>query len=522
MKPDFDIAIVGSGFAGSLLARLLARAGRSVVLVEAARHPRFALGESSTPLAAIALERIAQEYGLPELANFAAYGRWQDQQPELRCGLKRGFSFYGHTRGQSYRNGPGDPCRLLVAASPNDAVADTHWLRADVDARFAQRAVEDGVTMLQEHRLTAADARDEAIELSLRTAGGSRGLLAGFAVDASGGALADALGIGSRTTCSHATTLLYAHFLHGQPFAEQLNPAERSTAPYPETLAANHHLFDGGWIYLLPFDNGRVSAGALLENWLPHRDPQRSWRRLLAQLPSLAECFAQAVCDGDAPLRQLRFRRRTRLQASGARWALLPQACGFQDPMYSTGIAWSLLAVERLAGLLAQDPRTADGQAGLARYGTLLLREAVQVNALCRGARAHYGDFDRFVEWARLYFIAASYCEARQRFVRPPAACWEGFLGATDPLLGGVFGRAEAVFAATVSDIRKWLAESLAERDVGGFTDPTCGRLIPVDLQALVNAAPRLGLDSAELSERLPGLLRGEWGADAGRMAKVC
>lgn len=510
MTPDFDVAIIGSGFAGALLGRLLARAGRSVVLVEAARHPRFALGESSTPLAAIAIERIAHRHALPELAAFAAHGRWQARQPELRCGLKRGFSFYGHERGRPYRNGPGDPRRLLVAASPNDAVADTHWLRADVDARFAQRAVDDGVSLLEEHRLIAADARDDAIELTLQTPAGSRRLLAGFAVDASGGALADALGIGSLDTCSQPTTLLYGHFRQLQPFADRLSAAERNAAPYPETLAANHHLFAGGWIYLLPFDDGRVSAGALLENWLPHRDPKHSWQLLLAQLPSLAECFRYAEPDNEAPLRQRRFKRRQRLQASGARWVLLPHAHGFQDPMYSTGIAWSLVAVERLAELLSdRDPQTAESQAGLARYSGLLRREAAQVNALCRGARALYGDFDRFVEWARLYFIAASYSEARQRLVHPPAACWEGFLGATDPLLGGVFERAETIFTGSLADVRKWLAETLAERDVGGFSDPAGGRLIPVDLQALVKAAPRLGLDSAELTERLPELLRG-------------
>jgi FADH2 O2-dependent halogenase len=48
---DTDVAVVGSGFAGSLVALALTRRGRRVVLVERLRHPRFAIGESSTPLA---------------------------------------------------------------------------------------------------------------------------------------------------------------------------------------------------------------------------------------------------------------------------------------------------------------------------------------------------------------------------------------------------------------------------------------------------------------------------------------
>ena len=52
---DADVAIVGSGFAGSLAALALLKRRRRVVLVERGRHPRFAIGESSTPLANLLL-----------------------------------------------------------------------------------------------------------------------------------------------------------------------------------------------------------------------------------------------------------------------------------------------------------------------------------------------------------------------------------------------------------------------------------------------------------------------------------
>jgi len=51
LRDTFDIAIVGSGFAGSLLAMIARRLERSVILLERFKHPRFAIGESSiTPL----------------------------------------------------------------------------------------------------------------------------------------------------------------------------------------------------------------------------------------------------------------------------------------------------------------------------------------------------------------------------------------------------------------------------------------------------------------------------------------
>ena len=66
MRQSCEVAIVGSGFAGSLLARVLTVVGYDVVLLERGTHPRFAIGESSTPLANLSLERIGLRYGLPD------------------------------------------------------------------------------------------------------------------------------------------------------------------------------------------------------------------------------------------------------------------------------------------------------------------------------------------------------------------------------------------------------------------------------------------------------------------------
>src|SRR5262245_6884849 len=134
------IAIVGSGFAGTILARILRVQGHEPVVIDRGAHPRFALGESSTPLAAICLERLAARYGLEDLGHLAAYGRWLSHMPEVRRGLKRGFTFYRHHPGRPFTNDAHNTNRLLVAASPHDGVADSHWLREDVDHFLVQRA----------------------------------------------------------------------------------------------------------------------------------------------------------------------------------------------------------------------------------------------------------------------------------------------------------------------------------------------------------------------------------------------
>src|SRR4051812_34964959 len=145
MTSDFDLAIVGSGFAGSLLAMIAKRLGRSVVLLERGVHPRFAIGESSTPLANLLLEELARRYNLPKLLPLCKWGAWQSAYPEIGCGLKRGFSFYHHTFGEPWVETPGRRNQLLVAASPHDGIADTHWYRPDFDYFLVRQAQEMGV-----------------------------------------------------------------------------------------------------------------------------------------------------------------------------------------------------------------------------------------------------------------------------------------------------------------------------------------------------------------------------------------
>src|SRR5271170_193071 len=102
-KFDCDLAIIGSGFGGTLLALIARKLGFTVALLERGAHPRFAIGESSTPLADFKLAAIADRFGLNWLRPFAKYGTWKKAYPHIRCGLKRGFSFFRHERTQAFQ-----------------------------------------------------------------------------------------------------------------------------------------------------------------------------------------------------------------------------------------------------------------------------------------------------------------------------------------------------------------------------------------------------------------------------------
>ena len=74
IEADGDVVVFGSSFAGSLTALIAERIGLRPVLVEKRSHPRFALGESSTPVADMVLRDLALRYDLPRLLPLTKYG----------------------------------------------------------------------------------------------------------------------------------------------------------------------------------------------------------------------------------------------------------------------------------------------------------------------------------------------------------------------------------------------------------------------------------------------------------------
>src|SRR6266542_6501135 len=186
MNGSFDVAVIGSGFAGSLLSIVCRRLRRSVVLIEGGRHPRFAIGESSSPLANLLLEELCDRYGLSRIRPLSAWGSWQRRHPEIGCGLKRGFTFYGHKLGRPFAGDPERRDQLLVAASPRDEIADTHWYSADFDAFLAGEAQAEGVEYLDSTRLDSVRAARGGFDIEGERLGKRVRLHARFVGDASG------------------------------------------------------------------------------------------------------------------------------------------------------------------------------------------------------------------------------------------------------------------------------------------------------------------------------------------------
>jgi FADH2 O2-dependent halogenase len=523
-RVDADVAILGSGFAGAITALALRRLGRSVVLLERGLHPRFAIGESSTPLANLLIEELADRYDLPRLRPFSKWGSWQAARPEVACGLKRGFTFFRHDRDVAFVDSDAHERQLLVAASPHDAIADTHWYRPDFDHWLVREAEVEGAIHLDETRVTRVGFEGDLVSVDASRHGRTLRVHARFLVDASGprGALYRALDLGDAPTAWLPPTQgLYTHFT-GVTRWDALYP-QTNTPPYGVDDAALHHVFPGGWMWVLRFNNGVTSAGVAVTDDISRElrlaDGAPAWTRVLNALPSVRRQFADAEAVlpfVHAP--RVAFRCRA---VAGPQWALLPSAVGVIDPLLSTGFPLTLLGIGRLVEIL---DRTWSGHGrpeALEAYARDTQAELDATERLVAALYASMSDFALFKRLALLYFAAASYAEAVRRLGHPERA--PGFLLHADPRFGPALRACSlaalalppapsrspsgAALAATDgSSARGELIEAIDRAiepyDTAGLLDRSRRDWYPVRADDLLAGAARLGASASEI-ERL-------------------
>ncbi|WP_404310648.1 NAD(P)/FAD-dependent oxidoreductase [Neorhodopirellula lusitana] len=474
---SYDVLVLGSGFGGSLLSAILAKSGMSVAMVDRARHPRFAIGESSTPLADSALARIAKDCDLPELMPLTKYGFWKRSHPELTCGLKRGFSYFGHRHGQPFDASD----QLVVAASASDDVSDTQWLRSDVDQFLFQLANQVGALCYEgvDYHLETEQAGwrltgvGETSPLSLR---------AEFVVDATGpaGVVLETLGIADQThELKTRSQAVFGHFAGVRTVADMLveQGVDCDRHPFSCDAAAVHHVLDDGWMWQLRFDDGTVSCGHMLPA-LGAREmlnPRQVWDERLSAYPFLSQQFSGATLVRPSGGLQAtgRLQRLTSV-AAGKNWAALPSTAGFIDPLHSTGIAHTLFGVRRIAAAMLGENRLR--QQRLQVYSQAVIDELKFIDQLVEGCYAGLPHFRLWSAWCMLYFAAVT----SQEHTSDPAEV-SSFLGADDVEFGRMLIMARQKLQATLdgdpgpeemASFESWLRDALQPWNRVGLLSP--------------------------------------------------
>lgn len=430
-----DVTIIGSGFSGSVLALVLQRMGYHVFLVDRQSHPRFVIGESSTPYADLVLRSLSDRYTLPDLNTLSRYGSWKSRHPHLQGGAKRGFVYFPHIDNQdtSTHRWAGE---LVVASSQDRFRSDSNWVRSAVDHHLHQACLDSGVECCQGWELESAVRHSGAWRLRYRRPeGNSSTYTTSFLIDATGsGALANRLFGMSNQLAGFRThsAALFTHLKSLPEWRSILTDHGFSSEhyPFPPDESAMHHLTANGWFWALRFDDGRTSFGQLTDlNEFSAPDKPGSieeWTQS-SLFPDLLKAQLDQATLHSEPGRLVQTGRLQRRlpRAVGPGWIALPSTVGFVDPMHSTGLAWSLHGIEWIA---AQFEQGFPDVSTLERYEQNLFRELDAVDLLVSTAYRTRRDPTKFELSAMLYFIATVVTE--QNRIQMPSQK-QGFL-ATD------------------------------------------------------------------------------------------
>ena len=413
------------------------------------------------------LRRLGQRYGLVDLVHLSCYGSWQANHPELACGRKRGFSYYRHKAGEPFHEGERHENSLLVAASAGDEVADTHWYRPEVDQFLFNQAIASGAEDVTGYRVEVQMPRRES-RLLLTEVGGTtkRELQSDWVIDASGrsSVLAQLAGARSRHDQLRTNTYsVFAHFDNVGSWRERLVQFGGGVGddPFDTDDAAQHHLLDEGWLWMLRFDNGVTSLG------LTSAASQPTWN--ISRYPSLVAMLSGAsiVAPGNRPVQSGRIQRLFD-PVIDRRSLMLPTAAVAIDPLHSTGIAHGLAGVDRVATIiLGVDDRSREEL--IERYQQAVLGEAQLLDRLVDTAYQTMGDFPRFVAACMLYFAGAICCEQRYGEGDSPTQLWN----ADDPAFGRVVHEAcDRLLSDAGEDVTDKIRTAIEPWNTSGLLDP--------------------------------------------------
>lgn len=348
----YDVAIIGSALSGSIMAAILAKNGVSTLIIDRDKHPKFALGESMIPGTSHLLRIMADRYGVPELDQISTFLKLR-RHVTASSGIKRNFSFVHHTRGREF-----DPSESTMLPLPHEPHGpEAHLFRQDVDSFLFSTAVRYGADVLQEASIT--DVIEHPSGMYVDTTAGR--VDAKYVIDATGAGslLARKFGLREQPTRLRTNSrCIFTHMVGVKSFDEIYGP-EQHGLPQPLSEGTLHHIFDGGWLWIIPFNNYETATNPLCSVGLhletckystAGEPPEQEFQDLLSRFPEIARQFENAK-----PVRKWISMGRTQYSSQrvlGSRYCLLAQAAGAVDALFSRGMYITMEVINSLAGRL--------------------------------------------------------------------------------------------------------------------------------------------------------------------------
>ena len=311
-----SVAVIGGGPIGSSLATYLSQAGLRVALFQRGKRPPIVVGESLVPAIIPFLKKLGVE---KEVASYSLY--------------KPGASFtFGRERIQNFRfdqvRGGTTPYSYNVP-------------RAEFDATLLKRAVNSGAHVFELGATLERGPAPDRVRLSEATIAATGGVLEGqpdFIVDATGRARLLARLLEIRNTAGpRRDTALHAH-LEGVPLLIEGN--------------VHSDRLERGWSWRIPLP-GRVSVGLVVpsEHLARFGDgAETQFDALLRSDPTTAWWAPRA--KRITPVVKYNNYQLRSSRGVGPGWALVGDAFGFVDPVFSSGMLIGMEGAEQLAAAI--------------------------------------------------------------------------------------------------------------------------------------------------------------------------
>jgi len=314
LKSMFDIIVIGGGPGGSASAAFLAQKGYSVLLLERERFPRFQIGESLLPYNNELFKRL---------------GVW-DQ-------LKQGD--YVPKFGATFVTGDGE---LGYSFSfkrnlPEKLAQSFQVKRSEFDHLLLKNAAREGVDVREEVRVVDVELSQPTVRVRAVENGVTKEFESRFVVDASGHGSV----IGSRygekkDEKSLEKISFFAHFRGVKPLGEGDDSGNTVIV-----------ILKNAWFWLIPVSEEITSVGLVVDR--EHfktcgLQPEHLLHQTIAKAPYVASLMQHARQTTQVFSRKdFSYRMKNIV---GQNYALVGDAAGFIDPIFSTGVFIAMKSAE--------------------------------------------------------------------------------------------------------------------------------------------------------------------------------